>query len=282
MISVSQVDYSYAVSKGPSIKALDGLSLDIQEGEFLAVIGKNGSGKSTFAKLLNALYIPDSGTVTVDGLDTKIEENVWKIRQKVGMVFQNPDNQIVATSVEEDVAFGPENLGLSSLEIAQRIESSLKMVGMERLRHRQPHTLSGGQKQRAAIAGVIAMEPKFIVLDEPTAMLDPSGREEIRRTVRFLHDKKGMGIIYITHLMEEAVDADRVVVMDRGKIFCQGSPREVFSRIDMLRQLDLEATPIGILADLLAIEGIAIKGCPLTVEEMVDTLCPLLNLEMSL
>ena len=147
MISVSQVDYSYAVSKGPSIKALDGLSLDIQEGEFLAVIGKNGSGKSTFAKLLNALYIPDSGTVTVDGLDTKIEENVWKIRQKVGMVFQNPDNQIVATSVEEDVAFGPENLGLSSLEIAQRIESSLKMVGMERLRHRRPHTLSGDRSR---------------------------------------------------------------------------------------------------------------------------------------
>lgn len=276
MISVSKVDYSYAVG-GQSLKALDGFSVDIQEGEFIAVIGKNGSGKSTFAKLLNALYIPDSGTVTVDGIDTRDEARVWEIRQKVGMVFQNPDNQIVATSVEEDVAFGPENLGLSSLEIAERIDYSLKMVGMEQFRERQPHTLSGGQKQRIAIAGVIAMLPKYLVLDEPTAMLDPGGRQEIRKTVRYLHDEKGMAIIYVTHLMEEAVDADRVIVINEGRSVLQGTPRDVFTKVDFLRNMDLEVTPIGVLSDLLSKEGFTLPECPLTVEEMVNSLCPLLK-----
>ena len=193
------------------------------------------------------------------------------------MVFQNPDNQIVATTVEEDVAFGPENLGLSSFEIRQRIDRSLKMVGMEQFRERQPHTLSGGQKQRAAIAGVIAMEPKYLVLDEPTAMLDPGGREEIANSVRHLHEEKGIGIVYVTHLMEEAIKADRVIVIDQGRTILQGTPKEVFSQVELLRSLDLELTPIGILADLLFKEGFPISGCPLTVEEMVSALWPLLR-----
>ncbi len=281
MIRVSNAGYYYAIGGGQSLKALDGLSVQIHEGEFLSVIGKNGSGKSTLAKLLNALYLPDAGTVTVDGIDTKDEDRVWEIRQKVGMVFQNPDNQIVATSVEEDVAFGPENLGLSSFEIKERIDRSLKMVGMEQFRKRQPHTLSGGQKQRVAIAGVIAMEPKYLVLDEPTAMLDPGGREEIRRSVRYLHESKGMGIVYITHLMEEAIEADRVIVVDEGKVVLDGNPREVFSKVARLRELNLEVTPVGILAELLSREGILLPGWPLTVEEMVNTLCPLLKSEMS-
>lgn len=277
MISVSHVDYSYAIAGGQSLKALEDLTLDIDDGEFVAIIGKNGSGKSTLAKLLNALYSPDSGVVTVDGIDTRDGNRVWEVRQKVGMVFQNPDNQIVATTVEEDVAFGPENLGLSSFEIRQRIDKSLKMVGMEQFRQRQPHTLSGGQKQRVAIAGVMAMEPKYLVLDEPTAMLDPGGREEIISSVRYLHEEKGMGIIYVTHLMEEAVEADRVAVVDAGRLVLEGTPREVFSQIELLRQFNLEVTPIGILADLLSREGLTIPGCPLNVEEMVNILCPLLK-----
>lgn len=281
MIRVSNADYYYAIGGGRSLKALDSLSVQIHEGEFLAVIGKNGSGKSTLAKLLNALYLPDAGTVTVDGIDTKDEDRIWEIRQKVGMVFQNPDNQIVATSVEEDVAFGPENLGFSSFEIKERIDRSLKMVGMEQFRKRQPHTLSGGQKQRVAIAGVIAMEPKYLVMDEPTAMLDPGGREEIRRSVRYLHESKGMGIVYITHLMEEAIEADRVIVVDEGKVVLDGNPREVFSKVARLRKLNLEVTPVGILAELLSREGIFLPGWPLTVEEMVNTLCPLLKSDMS-
>lgn len=277
MISVSNVDYSYAISGEQPLKALDGISIDFHEGEFVAVIGKNGSGKSTLAKLLNALYVPDAGTVTVDGIDTDDEARVWEIRQKVGMVFQNPDNQIVATTVEEDVAFGPENLGLSSFEIQERIDRSLKMVGMEHFKSRQPHTLSGGQKQRVAIAGVIAMEPHYLVLDEPTAMLDPGGRQEIVDTVRYFHREKGIGIIYVTHLMEEAIEADRVVVLDAGKLVCEGPPREVFSQVESLRELDLDVTPVGILADLLSREGISFSGFPLTVEEMVNELCPLLK-----
>ncbi len=271
------MDYSYAISGEQPVKALDGLSIDFHEGEFVAVIGKNGSGKSTLAKLLNALYVPDTGTVAVDGIDTGDAARVWEIRQKVGMVFQNPDNQIVATTVEEDVAFGPENLGLSSFEIQERIDRSLKMVGMEQFKYRQPHTLSGGQKQRVAIAGVIAMEPHYLVLDEPTAMLDPGGRQEIIDTVRYFHREKGMGIIYVTHLMEEAIEADRVAVIEAGKLVCEGTPREVFSQVETLRKLDLEVTPVGILTDLLSGEGISLSGFPLTVEEMVKELCPLLK-----
>jgi len=277
VISVNNAVYSYPIGGGQSLRALDDLSLDIREGEFVAVIGKNGSGKSTLAKLLNALYLPEAGSITVDGIDTKNEDRVWEIRQKVGMVFQNPDNQIVATTVEEDVAFGPENLGLSSYEIKERIDRSLKMVGMERFKDRQPHTLSGGQKQRVAIAGVIAMEPKYLVLDEPTAMLDPGGRDEIVNSVRYLHEKKGITIVYVTHLMEEAIRADRVVVIDAGKVVLDGATREVFAQVELLRGLDLELTPIGILADLLSKEGVPLSGYPLTVEEMVRTLCPLLK-----
>lgn len=277
MISVNNVDYSYAIAGEQPLKALDGLSIDFHQGEFVAVIGKNGSGKSTLAKLLNALYVPDAGTVTVDGIDTGDESGVWEIRQKVGMVFQNPDNQIVATTVEEDVAFGPENLGLSSFEIRERIDRSLKMVGMEALKFRQPHTLSGGQKQRVAIAGVIAMEPKYLVLDEPTAMLDPGGRQEIIDTVRYFHRQKGMGIVYVTHLMEEAIEADRVAVIDAGRLICEGTPREIFSETEFLRKLNLEVTPVGILAELLFREGVSLSGFPLTVEEMVNELWPLLK-----
>jgi energy-coupling factor transport system ATP-binding protein len=277
MISVNNVDYSYATTGEESFKALDGLSIDFHQGEFVAVIGKNGSGKSTLAKLLNALYVPDAGTVTVDGIDTGDESGVWEIRQKVGMVFQNPDNQIVATTVEEDVAFGPENLGLSSFEIRERIDRSLKMVGMEQFRFRQPHTLSGGQKQRVAIAGVIAMEPQYLVLDEPTAMLDPGGRQEIIDTVRYFHRQKGMGIIYVTHIMEEAIEADRVAVIDGGKLVCEGTPKEIFSETEFLRKLNLEVTPVGILADLLFKEGVSLSGFPLTIEEMVNELWPLLK-----
>ncbi len=280
MINVYEISSSYAIGNGQSLTALDALSLDIHEGEYLAVIGKNGSGKSTFAKHLNALMLPETGVITVDGIDTRDAAQVWRIRQKVGMVFQNPDNQIVATSVEEDVAFGPENLGLSSLEIRQRIDEALQMVGMEEFKERQPHTLSGGQKQRVDIAGVIAMRPKYLVLDEPTSTLDPVGREEILRTVRYLN-QQGMGIIYVTHFMEEALEADRVIVMEAGRIALEGTPREIFSSGELLRKLDLAVPPIGVLADLLAKEGIAISGSPLTVEEMVKELCPLLNLKMS-
>lgn len=280
MINVREIVSSYASGGGHSVRALDGLSLDICEGEYLAVIGRNGSGKSTFARHLNALLIPDSGTVCVDGIYTSQENRVWEIRQKVGMVFQNPDNQIVATTVEEDVAFGPENLGLSSFEIRQRIDEALKFVGLEEFKRRQPHTLSGGQKQRAAIAGVIAMRPKYLVLDEPTSMLDPGGREEIRRTVRYLN-QQGMSIIYVTHFMEEALDADKVIVLDAGKVVLEGTPREVFSRTDLLRELDLDIPSVGILARLLIDAGVPISGNPLTVEEMVNELCPLLKLEMS-
>jgi len=280
MISMRDVVSSYAIGGGESLKALDALNLDIHEGEYLAVIGKNGSGKSTFAKHLNALLLPDSGTVIVDGIDTKDEAKVWEIRQKVGMVFQNPDNQIVATTVEEDVAFGPENLGLSSLEISRRIDEALEMVGMEDFRQRQPHTLSGGQKQRAAIAGVIAMKPKYLVLDEPTSMLDPGGREEILQTVAYLNDL-GMTIIYVTHFMEEALEAGRVAVMESGRIVLDGYPREVFGKVERLRQMDLDVPSIGVLAELLRREGVPLTGSPLTVEEMVEELCPLLKLEMS-
>lgn len=280
MISMRDVVSSYAIGGGESLKALDALNLDIHEGEYLAVIGKNGSGKSTFAKHLNALLLPDSGTVIVDGIDTKDEARVWEIRQKVGMVFQNPDNQIVATTVEEDVAFGPENLGLSSLEISRRIDEALEMVGMEDFRQRQPHTLSGGQKQRAAIAGVIAMKPKYLVLDEPTSMLDPGGREEILQTVAYLNDL-GMTIIYVTHFMEEALEAGRVAVMESGRIVLDGYPREVFGKVERLRQMDLDVPSIGVLAELLRREGVPLTGGPLTVEEMVEELCPLLKLEMS-
>ena len=210
-------------------RAIDGVDIDIRQGQFVAVLGHNGSGKSTFAKHLNAILVPTAGTVWVDGKDTKAPEELWNVRQTAGMVFQNPDNQIIGTVVEEDVGFGPENLGVPTDEIWQRVEESLKAVGMLEYRHHSPNKLSGGQKQRVAIAGVVAMEPKCIVLDEPTAMLDPSGRKEVLKTVQKLREKKQVTVILITHYMEEVIDADKIYVMDHGHVVMEGTPREIFS-----------------------------------------------------
>jgi len=275
MIKIEEVSFSYGNS-GERIKAVDNLSLEIEEGQHVAIIGPNGSGKSTLAKLLNALLVPDAGRVLVDGIDTRESSRLWDVRQRVGMVFQNPDNQIVATSVEEDVAFGPENLGLPQKEILQRVDEALALVGMEQFRDRAPHNLSGGQKQRVAIAGVIAMRPKYLVLDEPTAMLDPRGRGEIQSTIEYLKSK-GMGVIYITHFMEEAVFGDRVVVMDAGKIVMDGTPKQVFKEIDLLRKLKLDVPPITALAHALRQGGVPVSDDLLHVEEMVRELWPLLN-----
>ena len=216
-------------------RAIDGVDIDIRQGQFVAVLGHNGSGKSTFAKHLNAILVPTAGTVWVDGKDTKAPEELWNVRQTAGMVFQNPDNQIIGTVVEEDVGFGPENLGVPTDEIWQRVEESLKAVGMLEYRHHSPNKLSGGQKQRVAIAGVVAMEPKCIVLDEPTAMLDPSGRKEVLKTVQELRTKKQVTVILITHYMEEVIDADKIYVMDHGHVVMEGTPREIFSQVDTLK-----------------------------------------------
>ena len=272
---LEKVIYSYGESS-EQIKAVDDLSLTIEEGQHVAVIGPNGSGKSTLARLLNALLIPQSGRVLVDGIDTRDRDKWWDIRQKVGMVFQNPDNQIIATSVEEDVAFGPENLGLPPREIAERVSEALSLVRMEHLRDRAPHNLSGGQKQRVAIAGVIAMKPKYLVMDEPTAMLDPQGRGEVLAAVEYLK-KKGMGIIFITHFMEEAASADRVLVMHKGRIVLDGEPRWVFEQEDLLRKINLDIPPITALANELRREGVPLPGGLLNVEELVDALWHLLN-----
>ncbi|NLO89543.1 MAG: energy-coupling factor transporter ATPase [Clostridia bacterium] len=275
MITLENVIYSYGESS-EQIKAVDELSLTIEEGQHVAVIGPNGSGKSTLARLLNALLIPQRGRVLVDGMDTRDKDKWWNIRQKVGMVFQNPDNQIIATSVEEDVAFGPENLGLPPGEIAERVKEALSLVSMEHLKDRAPHNLSGGQKQRVAIAGVIAMRPKYLVMDEPTAMLDPQGRREVLAAVEFLK-KKGMGVIFITHFMEEAASADRVLVMHRGRIVLDGEPRWVFEQEDLLREINLDIPPITALANDLRREGVPLPGSLLNVEELVDALWHLLN-----
>ena len=228
--------------------ALDGVDLDIKQGEFIAVLGHNGSGKSTLAKHLNVLLQSSGGTLWVDGKDTTDEANVWDIRKNAGMVFQNPDNQIIASVVEEDVAFGPENIGIPTDEIWKRVENSLKSVGMIQYREHSPNKLSGGQKQRVAIAGVMAMEPKCIVLDEPTAMLDPNGRKEVLDAVEKLNKEKGVTVILITHYMEEVIRADRVYVMDKGKVVMQGTPRSIFSQVDILKSYRLDVPQITLLA----------------------------------
>lgn len=274
MIEIEKVVYEYK-SNDKQVTALDEVSLQINEGEFVVVIGHNGSGKSTLAKHMNALLIPTSGDVKVKGMNTKDEALVWDIRQVAGMVFQNPDNQIVATIVEEDVAFGPENMGVPSAEIIKRVNESLKIVDMEEYRNKGPHLLSGGQKQRIAIAGVIAMRPKCIIFDEPTAMLDPSGRREVINTIKKLNKEEGITIIHITHFMEEAVDADRVIVMEDGNIVSQGTPREVFSRVDELKTLGLDVPQVTELAHQLIKEGIEMPEDILTVDEMVMKLCQL-------
>ena len=249
--------------------AVDNVNIDIKAGDFVAVLGHNGSGKSTFAKHLNALVMPTEGTVYVDGMDTKDSGNTLSIRQTAGMVFQNPDNQIVATMVEEDVAFGPENMQVPTAEIWKRVERALGSVNMTRFRHKSPLKLSGGQKQRVAIAGIIAMEPKCIVLDEPTAMLDPVGRNEVIDTLHSLNEEKGITIILITHHMNEAIKADRVFVMDKGKLVMQGSPKEVFSHVEKLKSLGLEVPQVTELAYMLKKSGLNIEDGILTVEELM-------------
>ena len=255
-----------------SRRAIDGVDIDIPQGSFVAVLGHNGSGKSTLAKHMNAILVPTDGTMWVDGKDTKDMEKLWEIRQSAGMVFQNPDNQIIGTVVEEDVAFGPENLGVPTKEIWKRVEDSLRAVGMLDRRKDSPNKLSGGQKQRVAIAGVIAMEPKCIVLDEPTAMLDPNGRKEVIRTAHELNRKKGVTIILITHYMEEVVDADKVIVMDQGKVVMQGTPREVFSQVGKLKEYRLDVPQVTILADLLRQSGIDVPVGVLHRQELVDAI----------
>ncbi len=253
-------------------RAVDGVDLDIHPGQFIAILGHNGSGKSTLAKHMNAILLPTEGTMWVGGKDTKAEEYLWEIRQTAGMVFQNPDNQIIASVVEEDVGFGPENLGVPTLEIWDRVEESLKAVDMLEYRRHSPNKLSGGQKQRVAIAGVVAMHPKCIVLDEPTAMLDPSGRHEVIRTVRALNEVEGVTVILITHYMEEVVWADRVFVMDDGKIVMQGTPREIFSQVETLKAYRLDVPQATLLAWELKHDGVDLPDGILTMDELKDEL----------
>ena len=252
--------------------AIDNVSLDITQGEFIAILGHNGSGKSTLAKHINAILNPTEGTVWVDGLDTSEEDKVWEIRQTAGMVFQNPDNQIIGQVVEEDVGFGPENMGIPTKEIWERVEESLRAVGMYEYRKHSPNKLSGGQKQRVSIAGVLAMHPKCIVLDEPTAMLDPSGRKEVIRAVRGLNQVEGVTVILITHYMEEIIHADRVFVMDQGKIAMEGTPREIFSQVERLKELRLDVPQVTLLAYELKRRGMALPDGILTAEELADQL----------
>ena len=252
--------------------ALDHIDLDVQPGQFIAILGHNGSGKSTLAKHINALLAPTEGSLWVDGKDVTQEENILPVRKTAGMVFQNPDNQIIASVVEEDVGFGPENIGVPTDEIWQRVEESLKSVGMLQYRHHSPNKLSGGQKQRVAIAGVMAMEPKCIVLDEPTAMLDPNGRKEVLHAAHELNRKKGVTILLITHYMEEVVDADYVYVMDKGHVVMQGTPREIFSQVGTLKEHRLDVPQITLLPDLLRQSGLDIPLGVLTREELVDAI----------
>ena len=252
--------------------ALDHVDIDIEPGSFVAILGHNGSGKSTLAKHLNVLLNPTEGTLWVDGKDTSDMDNLWKIRQNTGMVFQNPDNQIIGSIVEEDVGFGPENIGVPTDDIWQRVEDSLRSVGMLKFRSHSPNKLSGGQKQRVAIAGVVAMQPKCIVLDEPTAMLDPNGRKEVLRTVHELNQKKGVTIILITHYMEEVTDADYVYVMDSGSVVMQGTPREIFSRVESLQAHRMDVSQITLLAHELKQAGLDLPDGILTREELVEAL----------
>ena len=274
-VRLSDVTYTYEEGAAP---ALAGVSAEIRPGEFVAVLGHNGSGKSTMAKLINALYTPAQGTVLVCGYDTKKEEYVWEIRQRAGMIFQNPDNQIVATIVKEDVAFGLENLGVPTNDMIPRIESALKAVRMNKYADTAPHMLSGGQKQRVAIAGILAMEPSVIIADEATAMLDPSGRKEVLDTMRRLNRRKGITVIWITHFMEEAALADRVLVITDGRIRLSGTPAEVFDHVDEMKDMHLDVPHMTALAGELRAAGMPLKKGILTVEELaeeVERLCPL-------
>lgn len=273
LIEIKNLKHSYIDTDGNEIHALNGVSLDIYKGEFIAVIGANGSGKSTLARHLNALLLPTEGKCIVAGMDTADDKNLWNIRQHVGMVFQNPDNQIVAAIVEEDVAFGPENIGVPPAEIRTRVDNALAAVGMTEYAKHAPHLLSGGQKQRVAIAGVLALEPDCIVLDEPTAMLDPRGRIEIVNTVKKLNREKNITVVYITHYMEEAMQADRIIAMEHGVIKIQGKPEEIFTKVKELHALGLE-TPLAAQAAFdLRQEGIKLADGIISNEELTEELC---------
>ncbi len=269
-IVTDNVAYTY---EGAETPALRGVSLTVEPGEFVAVLGHNGSGKSTLAKLLNALYVPTEGKVLVNGMDTADDDRIWDIRRTAGMIFQNPDNQIVATVVREDVAFGLENLGVPHDEMVTRIDRALEAVRMTEYAGSAPHTLSGGQKQRVAIAGILAMAPACIIADEATAMLDPSGRREVLDMVHRLNRERGISVVWITHFMEEAVTADRVVVISDGEVALQGTPREVFSQVDRMRELHLDVPHMTALADDLRRAGMPLKDGILTVEEMTEEVC---------
>lgn len=271
-IRVDNVSFSYDDNR-----VLNNISLSVQEGEFVALLGHNGCGKSTMAKLFNVLLSPQSGTVTIDGITAETEDDIYEIRSRVGLVLQNPDNQLVATVVEEDVAFGPENLGVPPQEIRRRVDSALKAVDMYEYRSHAPHKLSGGQKQRVAIAGIIAMEPRCIVLDEPTAMLDPKGRQEVMDTIRHLNKSMGITIVLITHYMDEAVLADRVIVMDKGSILTQGTPRQVFSKVELLKEHSLDVPQsVELMYTLKNKYGAAVNEMPLTPAECVRALSEIL------
>ncbi|HZK24089.1 MAG TPA: energy-coupling factor transporter ATPase [Oscillospiraceae bacterium] len=273
IIRAAGLSYKYHKEDGGEFWALRDIHLGINEGEFVAILGPNGSGKSTLAKHFNALLLPTNGEMYVGGLNTREIENHWQIRQTAGMVFQNPDNQIVATTIEEDVAFGPENLGLPSTEIRQRVDEALELVGMSAFKQQAPHLLSGGQKQRVAIAGVIAMRPRCLILDESTAMLDPRGRCEVLETVSRLNKEEGITVILITHFMEEAVAADRIFILEKGHIAMQGQPQDVFLRVDDLRTLGLDVPPVAELAGELRQCGVELPPSVLTVDELVKQLC---------
>jgi energy-coupling factor transport system ATP-binding protein len=275
MVQINELIFEYKSHEEADLIALNGVDLQVQRGEHIVIIGHNGSGKSTLAKHMNALLLPTSGDVLIAGMNTRDPERLWEIRQTAGMVFQNPDNQIVATIVEEDVAFGPENLGIAPALIAERVAAALKRVDMSDFSTKAPHLLSGGQKQRIAIAGVIAMRPDCIIFDEPTAMLDPSGRKEVINAIKTLNREEKITVIHITHFMEEAVNAGRVVVMEDGRIVMQGTPREIFARVNELKSLGLDVPQMTELAAELSNEGIDLPKDILTVEEMVTHLCRL-------
>ena len=277
MIECRNLVFKYTASENQEEKiAINDVNLQITEGEFIAILGHNGSGKSTMAKHMNALLIPTDGKMLVNKMDTSDMNNLWNIRETAGMVFQNPDNQLVATIVEEDVAFGPENLGVAPEEIRKRVDEALERVGMSEYKKHAPHLLSGGQKQRIAIAGILAMQPKCIIFDEPTAMLDPSGRKEVMNVIEKLNKEENITVLHITHYMEEAVQADRVIVMDKGRKVLEGTPKEVFRNVKMLKEIGLDVPYMTELATSLREEGIEINDDILTVDEMVVKLCRLL------
>ncbi|MCD8223215.1 MAG: energy-coupling factor transporter ATPase [Clostridiales bacterium] len=258
-------------------RAIDDLSVDIKEGDFVAILGHNGSGKSTFAKQVNALLLPTEGTVWVSDMNTADESHIWDIRRNAGMVFQNPDNQIIGNIVEEDVGFGPENIGVPTDDIWKRVDASLEAVGMTAYRLKSPNKLSGGQKQRVAIAGVMAMKPRCIIMDEPTAMLDPNGRKEVLRTVHELNQKEGITVLLITHYMEEVIDADRVIVMDDGHLVMDGTPKEIFSRVEELKSYRLDVPQVTELAYELKKAGVGLPDGILTIDELMESLLPVLQ-----